>query len=175
MQKYFENAIFFDLIFSILICVLIHVFKSNIAPFVCLPSFEILKDFVVSLITVSASLLGFLLTIITVIVTFKKGFEIKPESDLNKNEDATIFDVKKSKDDLFYNTPIYTKVINVFFNASYELSLIIFFLLLVQFNISTYSSYWISIMIFLFFSSLVLTTIRSLYIFKLFLNVYSKV
>ena len=78
MQRYIDHAIIWDFLFAVIVGVTLLMLRVPIERTFCLPTDENLEGFGLSLITVSATLLGFLLTIITVIVTFKKGFEESP-------------------------------------------------------------------------------------------------
>ena len=151
--------------------------KIQLSEFFNLPQRESLNRFGVALITVGATLLGFLLTIITVIITFKDGFKrvdnatVEP---LSRDEEVTetVFEKIISKEEKFYGTKIYKKVVQVFINGTYEIGFVMFILLLMQFNFSFISLFWSSIISLSAFIILVLTIIRSLYIFRLFLNVH---
>jgi hypothetical protein len=178
MRRYLDNAIIFDFIISILLGVGLFYGKSIIRIFINLPSTSSVSNFEVSLITVSATLIGFLLTIITVVVTFKKGFEDENVNELNNfKEDSdipgkTIFDKKITKETKFYGTEIHKKVVNVFVKATYEISIILFILLILQFNVIKLPIAWNSIFSCCSFILLVLSVVRCLYIFQLFLNVH---
>ena len=75
MRRYIDFAIFWDFIFAFIIGAILFYFKPILKLLFTLPKIVDINSFNISLITVSATLIGFLLTIITVIVTFKKGFE----------------------------------------------------------------------------------------------------
>ena len=180
-QKYLEKSIFIDLIICLILGVGIYLGKDYVVTFIKLPSNESIEKLSVSIITVGATLIGFLLTIITVIVTFKKGFEdtlinqIKSEEpELNPliGTEKTIFDNKITKETQFYGTILHKKVVKVFIQATYEIGLILFVLLGLQFNLFSTSDYVFFIFASLSFLLLVLSIIRSFYIFQLFLNVH---
>ncbi|MDN4164572.1 hypothetical protein QWY31_03610 [Cytophagales bacterium LB-30] len=179
MQRYFDNSLFIDIAIAFSIGLVLYFSRPMLQDFVQLPKIETLNGFNVSMISVSATLLGFLLTIITIIVTFKNSFAEKL-NDKQKEEiedfttipTVTIFDKKKSNARIFYNTPIHKAVVSVFISATYEVSLVLFFLLLIQFNIIYFTALLLSIANFSVFLLLVFTLARSLYIFHLFLNVH---
>lgn len=177
MRKYIDYAIFWDFLIISIIGLGIYFGKSVLSNFLNIPTIENLNGFNGSLITVCATLIGFLLTIITVIVTFKEGFEDR------KNEkkieilpteipDITIFERTISKESKFYNTPIHKNVVDVFINATYEIGIILFILLLIQFNIFNISILWVTILNLCVFILLIISIIRCMYIFKLFLGVH---
>lgn len=176
MRRYLDNALLIDIAIVVLLGLCLYFFKSFLNSNAITPQRESLNIFIVSLITVSATLIGFLLTIITVIITFKKGFEEKkkdPDNNLGTViPDKTIFEEKTTNNMKFYGTPLHKKVIRVFMNATYEISVVTFFLLTLQFNLETFPSSWISIFACCLFTLLVLSIARSLYIFHLFLNVH---
>jgi hypothetical protein len=177
MRRYVEHAILWDFILVIIIGTILLVYKPLPKLIFTLPTFENINNFGLSLITVCATLIGFLLTIITVIVTFKKGFEDKANTETPKSDDSqisekTIFGKKISKETKFYDSEIHKKVVDVFVDATYEIGFILFALLLIQFNIINASIFCISVIIFCLFIVIILSIIRSLYIFRLFLKVH---
>lgn len=177
MRRYIDHAILWDFLFIIIVGVSLFFFKPLPKLIFTLPTIENINNFGVSLITVSATLIGFLLTIITVIVTFKKGFEDKindkqNNADLTEVPEKTIFGKKISKETKFYDSQIHKNVVDVFVDATYEIGFILFLLLLIQFNIINASIFCISIIIFCLFIALLLSITRSLYIFRLFLKVH---
>jgi len=178
MQRYFDNSLLTDLILAIIIGLIIYYSRPWVQDYIQLPKSETLNEFNVSMITVSATLLGFLLTIVTVIVTFKNSFKeksIKAEETPKKVYEIpqeTVFEKKIKKENIFYNTPIHKAVINVFISATYEIALVLFCLMAIQFNIIYFSTLLVAIINFCIFILLILTLGRSLYIFHLFLNVH---
>lgn len=180
MEKYLNRAILIDSVICLLLGITLVYFKSTIECVINVPNEEELGSFGSSLITVSATLVGFLLTIITVIVTFKNGFEDvkkidkKPEIKQETNEEVfdTVFNKKITKEEQFYSTPIHKKVADVFLFATYEIGIVFFILLLLQFNIIQVSTYITFILTFLSFLIMLVAIFRSFYIFKLFLNVH---
>ena len=175
MRRYYDNAIIVDSIFVLIIGVLIFFCKPIIKNHFNVPSIETINNFSVSLITVCATLIGFYLTIITVIVTFKKGFEEK--INLNKSQESgipekTVFETKVSKEGKFYNSNIHKNVVNVFVRATYEIAVVLLSLLLIQFNVWCLSVFWNSLFAICLFIPIVFATIRCFYIFQLFLNVH---
>lgn len=185
MQKYFEFGIYWDLLLAILLIIFSCFEQSAVNKLVLFQSTASLDGFIVSLITISATLLGFLLTIITVIVTFKKGFEDKPSNDGNTNPEnvngagpveekkiASVFSKPITKEEKFYKSVIQQQVVNVFGNATYEMGIVLFLLLIIQFKIFNLTLYWIFVLSFCALTMIIFSVIRSLYIFKLFLRVH---
>jgi hypothetical protein len=176
MRRFFDYAIFIDLIL-VTITIIFSCFGQPIVnKLVLLQTPESLNGFIVSLNTICATLLGFLLTIITVIITFKKGFEdnnslkneIKPENEVKKK---SVF-ANTSKEQKFYSSNIHKKVVSVFGNAAYEIGIVIFLLLIIQFNVIHLTLYWEFVLSFCSLLMTVSSVIRSLYIFTLFLKVH---
>src|SRR5665647_827051 len=130
MRRYFDFAIFWDFMLAIIIGIILFVSKSYLKEIFSLPTIENVYSFGISLITVSATLIGFLLTIITVIVTFKTGFDNKSElkpptaSDQLEIPKETVFEKKISKETKFYGTEIHKSVVDVFVNSTYEIGLV---------------------------------------------------
>lgn len=178
MRKYIDYAIFWDILLVTIIGVCLFYSKPILKVFFTLPKVENLFSFGISLITVSATLLGFLLTIITVIVTFKKGFDDKSENLTGNKELSTeapkinIFDKPILKETKFYGTNIHKSVVNVFIKSTYEIGFALLILLIIQFNIVCISKFLIALLSLCVFIILLLSIIRCLYIFKLFLNVH---
>lgn len=177
MQKYFEFGFYWDSLLVVLLIIFSCFGQSIINKLIIFQTVESLNGFIVSLITISATLLGFLLTIITVIVTFKKGFEDKTNNDnnnidSNKKENIKSVFANTSKEEKFYSSNIHQKVVSVFSNASYEIGIILFLLLILQFKIINFSLYWEFVLSFCSLLMVFLSIIRSLYIFKLFLKVH---
>lgn len=179
MRKYLDYAIYWDLLICLIIGATIILLKSKTSILLPTPTNESLNSLSVSLITVSATLIGFLLTIITVIITFKKGFELDDKKSIKCIDKdiipkETVFDRKISKQDKFYTTDLHKNVVNVFINASFEIGIVLFVLLYLQFCNSSIKLIWNSV---IYLSLLLLVTfsvIRSLYIFRLFLKVHLK-
>ena len=179
MQRYIDNAIIWDFIVIIIISLCLFLGQSVFEEYLKNSTIENLTSFGTALITVCASLVGFFLTIITVIVTFKKGFEQKENNKItpeptSKIPRITVFDKKISKDEKFYGTPIHKRVVQVFINAAFEIGFVLFVLLITQMNIISLSLYWTLNISFCIFILILLSTFRSLYIFKLFLRVHLK-
>jgi hypothetical protein len=178
MRRYIDYAVYWDTIAAIIIGVLIVLLRQQIKLLFASPSIDNINDFADSLITVCAAIIGFLLTIITVIVTFQNGFRnivnnsSKVEIDPNGIPSETIFERHKTSEDKFYGTEIHKKVVDVFVYATYEMGMILFLLILFQLNALRFTIFTLFVICISLFLMFILTIIRSLFIFKLFLNVH---
>jgi hypothetical protein len=184
--KYINNSYLLDTIVAIIVASIILIFKDYLALYLNTPKQENLDNFITSLISVASTLIGFLLTIITVMVTFKKAQndeinKSKPsncntenKSEPNEVVEEIIFESKVSKEIQFYSTLLYDEVIKVFIKASIEIAIILFFLLFIQFNIISLSVFFITLSSIICFALTILVVFRCMYIFKLYLNVHAK-
>jgi hypothetical protein len=179
MQKYLDYAIYWDFALSVLVALCVFWGKPLLEDFLRMPTPENMAKFAVTLITVSATLIGFLLTIITVLVTFKKGFQDnegkkKDEDKKVSNEvpKTTVFDEVITKEQRFYASDLHKKVVDIFINATYEIGSILLFLLILQFGNCNLSILWITLVSLSSLIIVVLSIVRSLYMFRLFLNVH---
>jgi len=177
MRRYIDNAIFWDFLFAVFIGVCLTFCKPLLKGFLNLPTIENVNSFGGSLISVSATFIGFLLTIMTVIVTFSKGFEEK--TNVKKDQkpttefpEKTIFEEAISKETKFYGTQIHRRVVDAFAGATCEIGSILFILLISQLNIFSFSIFGNSVIRFCCFVIISLALIRSISIFKLFLKVH---
>lgn len=144
IEKYFNKPLIFDFTLSFLIVVGIHFFRSNIELYFNIPCIDTFNKLGESIIRVSSSIIGFLLTVTTVIVTFKRGFlekqkkddeQIdKEKKDFSEIPTTTIFDKKHSKEKQFYGTNLHKKVASVFIGATFEIGFVLFMLLSLQIN-----------------------------------------
>jgi len=178
MRRYIDFAFLWDFLFAITIGAILFFCKPFLKEIFTLPKIENVYSFGISLITVSATLIGFLLTIITVIVTFKNGFDDKSEKKTQKEKEPigvpieTVFEKKITKETKFYGTEIHKSVVDVFVNSTYEIGIILSVLLIIQFNIISFSVFTISLISTCLFIMILLSIIRSLFIFSLFLKVH---
>jgi len=180
MQKYLDSAVIWDVLFSILVSMSVYFGKPLLEDFLKMPTVQNMDKFAVTLITVSATLIGFLLTIITVLVTFKKGFQDNQKTDeqINNNNVAdevpekTVFDNVIPKEQKFYGSDLHKKVVDIFINATYEIGIVLLILLILQFSNCNIPILWITLLCLSSLIIVVLSIIRSLYMFRLFLNVH---
>jgi hypothetical protein len=124
-----------------------------------------------------------LLTIVGVIVTFKNNFDsqnsnknvnLENVNDPNVPPLTNVFDQKVSKKEQFYNSNLNEKVMRVFLTAVYEFAFVVFIFLSYQSGLFILSRFWAILLTILGFTIIVLAMLRSLYIYKLFLNVHTK-
>lgn len=175
IQKYFNGALLYDFIAGSIFGFAYYLLISKFNVSIDFPTEQ--SGLVSSLLVVSAMLLGFLMTIITVIITFKKGFDINQKVDCEnyktKSESAsTVFD-KKPKQHHFYETDMVKFVTKNFTKAAIEISIVVISLLIREFfnpNIPPVISASITLSMIIIIS---LTLIRSLHVFRLYINVHS--
>lgn len=181
IEKYLSKAILFDvLICSIFGGFLIFNFPLNI-DFVKVPKVDSINSFSAILIGVGATLIGFLLTVITVLVTFKNGFnqqaenadeETKVETDYSNPPEKTVFDTVVTKETQFYKSGIPSHLVKVFIEATVEIGLAICILLTLHIKILEFETHVSLILSLLCLLLIVFSMIRSFVVFKLFLNVH---
>ena len=187
MRRYLDNAIFWDVLFCIILGTGLFLSRDfikqhiSILSTISIPSSNSIDKLGDCLITIGTTLIGFLLTIITVIVTFKKGFEDKKEDetkgiekpiDMDQIPTKTIFDKKVSKEKQFYGSDIHKKVADVFLGATYETGLILFILLGIKTDLFSLSNSIVCFLTFIVFIMLTASVVRSFYIFRLFLKAH---
>jgi hypothetical protein len=176
ISQYLKYAFWSDLLLAILFMIVFS--KMDFYPWMNVPSSADIDDISLTLISVSGTLLGFLLTIITVLVTFKKAYRseevILPDKvDYTVPPKTTIFDKLVEKEDLFYGSNLYKGVILIFSHAAYELALIILIQLFVQLNVIALTlKLDIALMIGCLYIVFI-TLIRSLITFHFFLKVHA--
>jgi hypothetical protein len=176
MRKYLDHAIIWDLLFCFLLGTGLLLSKHYIGQHLSVPTPEKIDKLGDCLVTIGTTLIGILLTIITVIVTFKKGFEDAERAPTPKDTsvipESTIFDTKISKEVQFYSTNLHKKVVDVFVGATYETSINLLILLGVKTNLFALPNSTICLLTFSAFIMLSACAIRSFYIFRLFLQVH---
>lgn len=182
IQKYLNRAFLWDIVFCTLISSILCIFHQKLTSYLDLPSTDNLDKVIGSLIGLGATLIGFLLTIVTIMVTFKNGTPPQ-EADENKRIEteevfdevptSTVFDKKISKEKIFYNSSMYSKVLTVFISATYEIGLVVFLALTIQFDLIKIPYFVSSILILDCFILVALSAFRSIHIFRLYLNVHS--
>jgi len=179
MEKYLNRAFLWDTIIAILIGAILYLFRPYLSDYLDIPSMSDIDKIGTSLISIGVTLIGFLLTIITIIVTFKKGFDAEEKTvDTNNTKEigvpeTTVFGKIVSKEDQFYGTPLYKKVLHVFIGVTYEISFVILILLIVQFNLVPLSQITLSLITLGCLIMILLSGLRSINIFKLYLNVHT--
>lgn len=138
--------------------------------------YQIQLHLINSLIPLGSTLLGFLLTVVTIIITFKNSYEANNEKQTEVDyveQGTTIFDRKVNKEKLFYGTPLHSFVTKVFLSAIIEIGLALGILILLHFFLhKDLLNYSLPIVVGVLLLILV-SMFKSLYIFKLFLNIHS--
>jgi len=174
MTFYFNKSGTIDLILSIVVGILVYF----AIPYLKLTEgyYQTQLNLINTLITLGSTLLGFLLTVVTIIITFKNSYETNKDKQQNIDhvkQGTTIFDKKVDKETLFYGTPLHSFVTKVFLSAIIEIGIALGVLILLHFFLDKdLLNYSLPIVV----SSLtliLLSMIKSLYIFKLYLNVHS--
>lgn len=181
MKWYLNHIILFDIIASIFTGGIIYFSSYYLTLPIELPNVSSLRVVNSTLVTVSATLIGFLLTIITVLVTFKKGFEDSSNvndapiiTDESGVPQTTIFDKKVSKEEQFYGSNLHHRVAKVFVGAVYEVGAVLMCLIIMQFEVISVPKLIFTTAISICCVLIFLSTIRSIHIFKKFLNVHLK-
>mgnify|MGYP006433295053 CR=1 FL=1 len=128
IDKYLLKPLQYDTLISslIIVCVL---FSAHL-NFLTIPNFNFINKILADLSTVSFTSLGFILTILSVLITFKNNS--------NKQEKLKNY---KSAFDLFFETNLYSKTTNLFKNSIIILfitSILSFFIRLFSINVSNY-------------------------------------
>jgi hypothetical protein len=154
-------------------------FKDEISELNLIKSYDSFEKVGSFLISMGSTFIGFLLTIITVITTFKKSFEAEhiivktQEVDLSEIPDQSFLNKNPiSKEQQFYGSPIHKKVIDIFIYGAFEIGLALFSLVIIQMGFTIFSEYINTIVIICAFALISLTSLRTFYIFTLFLNVH---
>jgi len=179
MYKYLNNAFYIDFLIVMVIGGALYFLQPILKDCIDLPSQKNLNFISGSIISIGATLIGFLLTIITVIITFKKGYSDSENMDsdgkvkFDKIPVKTIFGKVISKESKFYESPLHKIVTNLFIVATYEIGFVIFTLVSIQFNIVSLDELINSILILMLFLMLVLTTLRTINVFRLFLKIHT--
>ncbi len=181
LQWYFDYPILCDILIVCLGVILTFIFKNQIGQIFDYPSSVELDGFGTLILTVSATLIGFLLTIITVIVTFRNGFsqqvlQDKSEEVIDENEGIpidTVFDKSLSKEEQFYDSDLYKYVVHVLISSVIELGVLSFGVLVVKFGIIDLSIFVLSYFYLSIFMILSLAVFRSFILFKYYLKVHT--
>lgn len=88
VDRYFERPLFYDYTVALLLCGIFYFLKYK--GMISLPTDETSLSTTTDLSTISLTLAGFVLTLLTVLVTFKTGARI-PNG--QNNEDVPLFDL----------------------------------------------------------------------------------
>lgn len=158
IDKYFKNPVLIDYTIAFFIAVSIFIIWQKFT--ICLPKFDQSLSVLTDLTTISLTLAGFILTLITVLITFKSGSKIQK---LEVDSKEPIFD-------MFFATGLYFETVRHLKNCIKSLIFIGFIGFTIKLGLLTF----ISVEIFYFnaFSIVVifLTTWRCLMILGTVLN-----
>ncbi|MBL4707067.1 MAG: hypothetical protein JKY48_01315 [Flavobacteriales bacterium] len=173
MSRYLNNSIIIDTFLAFILIGLLSYFKEQVELRVMFPKEESIGNFISSLISVSATLVGFLLTIITIIVTFKESYTSgKKMEQVVEEKPKTVFDRVIKKEDQFYQSEMPERLGSVFTKSTYELAVILFLLIFIQSELIAIDLYYKTVIIGVLFLLILLTTLRSFVVFQSFLNVH---
>ena len=101
IDKYFKRPLLYDyLIGSLLIGLIVVLLKKSLIK---IPAQETLRSLTTDISTVSLTFAGFILTMLTVLISFKLGAKVPKGSN---NEEVSLFD-------LFFSTRLYIDTINL--------------------------------------------------------------
>lgn len=171
IQWYLDRALWVDLVLFLMM-VVIWVITPKVKDVLCLlTDGSSLQEFRTALITVSATLVGFLLTIITLIITMGQA-HIQEMNSGPQKDGPTHADEFVSKKDQFYGTVISTKATKVFLRSTLEVGLAVVLLLVLQLDIKAISGQFMALLAIASFIIICLAMIRCFYIFGLFIHVH---
>src|SRR6218665_390832 len=144
INRYLNTSIIVDLLICLVALIGMYFIKPYVKGYCLIPTVDKADGFCSLLITIGTTFIGFFLTVITVIVTFKNAFDgqRQPAQEPNPEAGITIFDKKISKEHQFYDTDLYKQVLSVFIKATYEIGMTMFVLLLLQTHLLTLRYYW---------------------------------
>lgn len=184
IKRYLNCPILIDIVICLFLSVIIYYLRPFLRVHVNLPQMDSIFKSMDSIVKVATPLIGFLLTIVGVIVTFKNNFDSQnstKKSDTSKSEnnpnippETNVFSEPVSKKVQFYNGNIHREVMRVFLSAVYEFSAVVFLFLSIQSGLFTLTRFWAILFALLGFILIFIAMIRSLHIYRLFLNVHVK-
>lgn len=178
MRRYLDNGLLIDILLCTCLGIVLSLLKSYLEPIIIMPERTDASKVLDSIIKLGATLIGFLLTIISFIITFRNTqlTQTKPApTQKDKSNDPpteSIFDKKISPREVFYVSDIHKNVIRVFFGSVYEMGIVVFVFLGLQFNIFKPSDYFYILIVLLGFISMFLSVFRSFTIYRHFIKVH---
>jgi len=104
IDKYFDRPVLYDYCAAAITCGIVFFFFKNYISF---PANNISISMSSEISTIALTLAGFVLTLLTVLITFRTGAKIPNK---HNQEDLPLFD-------LFFATPLYFKTIDLLKNA----------------------------------------------------------
>lgn len=184
MKKYLNNPILIDILVCLFLGTIIYYLRPFLRVHINLPQMDSIIKSMDSIVKVATPLIGFLLTIVGVIVTFKNNFDSQNSTKKNDTTESVIdpsippatnvFSKPVSKKVQFYETELHKQVMRVFLCAVYEFSAVVFLFLSFQSGLFTLTRFWAMLFTFLGFNVILVAMIRSLHVYRLFLNVHIK-
>jgi len=184
MKKYLNNPILIDILSCLFLGTVIFFLRPFLRVHMNLPQMDSIIKSMDSIVKVATPLIGFLLTIVGVIVTFKNNFDSQNSTKKNDSSEiindpnipptTNVFSNTISKKVQFYETELHKQVMRVFLCAVYECSAVVFLFLSFQSGLFTLSRFWAMLFTFLGFNIILAAMIRSLHVYRLFLNVHIK-
>lgn len=179
IQRYINYAVIYDFIIGSIISFLLLKFRIEISTVVKLPGLQSLRDLNEQMIPIVTTVLGFILTIITVIITFKDGFsegkdskQVKTNLEKSVIPKRTFLEVKASSKGRFYGTEMHKHLIRVLSHAAIEFAILLIALLGLQLFFDLLSFYVVLVFLFCSLSILSMSLGRVLLMFYLFVNVH---
>jgi hypothetical protein len=184
IKKYLDHCLLVDFILCILLGATAFLFRDQLKEVFTVPKDEVISKFMDSVIKLGATVIGFLLTIISVIITFRSTFlnqkmpdnspKSKDKKDSGSNEPVmkTVFDKVITKKEQFYTTDIHKQVMKVFLNSVYEMGVIVFLFLFIQSELLFISHFWKVLFVIMGLTFTSTAVLRSIFIYRLFINVH---
>jgi hypothetical protein len=173
LSCYIKWALVMDLLLALFLGIYLLCYaepKDTIAGDEMIQACDKIGDWVMN---ISLALAGFLLSIVAILITFKQFYFGQKETTAIKT-DKKSFAKTESKHSQIFESKVYPEVIKVFFNSIIESSIIFITLIIIVGSTALFKSPKI---IFLTIPCAILITLvllRSLYIFKLFINAHSE-
>jgi hypothetical protein len=181
MRRYLENSIVYDLIFCAILGIVIFFCRPFLIRCFTLPEVEPLLKFMDAMAKVATPLIGFLLTIVGIIVTFKNNYDgQKPATSDETNQTSdyatppanTVFQKTIDKKKVMYGTDLHKRVMKVFLFGVYELTTVVFVFLAFESGFIKISRFWAALLTCLGFLIIFTAIVRSLFIYRQFLNAH---
>ncbi|PYF70579.1 hypothetical protein B0O44_1085 [Pedobacter nutrimenti] len=105
LDRYFKKPLLYDYLIAIIFCMIVYKFYHE--QILVLPKSEAIMSMASDLTTISLTLAGFILTLLTVLITFKSGSRVTRE---NYTEDDPLFDI-------FFASEMYFKTVSLLKNC----------------------------------------------------------
>ncbi len=181
IQRYINHAIICDLLLTVIIAFLIVKFQPEISAVIVVPNAKVLSSLNEQMIPIVTSILGFILTVVTVVITFKDGFiQTKNQRDKKGSANAdkasiptmTFLERTKSRKEKFYGTDMHRYLIVVLSHAAIEFGCLLVVLLISQLLFEAVPIYTIVTILVCSLFVLIISLARVVLMFYLFVNVH---